>query len=141
MKIKDLETNKVVFEGGNNDFLSFVKSLIIAHGDLDFSVLGISDAREYIEDYCSDLEVVEYTEYQFFMFTQILILHLAAFGTNDEVHLEPYDILYSVFKQELEKYLESEYNNEKQSEHDCMVDYILDHLDTISITIADHCNI
>lgn len=82
-----------------------------------------------------------YTEYQFFMFSQILMLHLSAFGNNSEAHLEPYDLLYPIFKQELEKYLESEFNNEKQSEHDCMVDYVLAHLDTISITIADHVNI
>jgi hypothetical protein len=79
----------------------------------------------------------KYTEYQFFMFSQIMMLKLR--GTDAE--FEPYDLLYPIFKAEMEKFLESEYNNENKSEHDCMVDYLWAHSDRISLTIADHCNI
>lgn len=47
--------DKVIFTGDTNEFLRFVDKIRIENEDYDFSILGESDAREYIEDYCSNL--------------------------------------------------------------------------------------
>jgi hypothetical protein len=49
--------DKIIFQGGENDFIDFAKRIAIENEDFEFSVLGISDAMEYIEDYCSNLEI------------------------------------------------------------------------------------
>ena len=49
--------DKIIFQGGENDFIGFAKGIAIENEDFEFSVLGISDAMEYIEDYCSNLEI------------------------------------------------------------------------------------
>jgi hypothetical protein len=48
---------KVIFAGDTNEFLRFVDSIRIENEDHDFSILGESDAREYIEDYCGNLDM------------------------------------------------------------------------------------
>lgn len=50
--------NKVVFYGTEREFIDFVKQIVIKNGDSDYSVLGVSDAIEYIDDYCNDLNMV-----------------------------------------------------------------------------------
>lgn len=47
--------DKVIFTGNTNEFLRFVDRLRIENEDYDFSILGVSDAQEYIEDYCGNL--------------------------------------------------------------------------------------
>ena len=48
-----------VFTGNEREFIDFVKRIIIENEDFDFSVLGSSDAKEYIEDFCGNLEYIE----------------------------------------------------------------------------------
>jgi len=60
---------------------------------------------------------------------------------NECVEDAPYDITYPILVDELIKFLDSDFNDENQSEYDCMEDYINANSDTISITIADHYNI
>jgi hypothetical protein len=48
---------KNVFEGTETQFIDFMKSIVIENEDFDFSIIGSSDAREYLEDYCSNLEL------------------------------------------------------------------------------------
>jgi len=49
--------NKIVFNGNERNFLDFTKLIVIENMDYDYSVLGISDAIDYIEDYCDNLEI------------------------------------------------------------------------------------
>ena len=49
--------DKVIFTGNTNEFLRFVDKIRIENEDYDFSILGISDAIEYIEDYCGNLSL------------------------------------------------------------------------------------
>jgi hypothetical protein len=56
--IKNIIEDKVIFTGDTNEFLRFVDSIRIENEDYDFSILGESDAREYIEDCCSNLELI-----------------------------------------------------------------------------------
>lgn len=53
--------DKIIFEGSENDFIHFVKKIAVENEDFDYSVLGVSDAIEYIEDYCDNLELTEGT--------------------------------------------------------------------------------
>jgi hypothetical protein len=50
--------NTNVFEGNESQFIDFMKKIVIENGDYDFSIIGLSDAIEYLEDYCSNLELM-----------------------------------------------------------------------------------
>ena len=77
-----------------------------------------------------------FTLYQFYLFSQLFHLHL-----NDCIENEPYDLLFSIVENELYNFLKSEYNVDSKSEYDCMEDYLISNGDTISLTIADQCNL
>jgi hypothetical protein len=49
--------DKNVFEGNESQFIDFMKKIVIENEDYDFSIIGLSDAIEYLEDYCSNLEL------------------------------------------------------------------------------------
>jgi hypothetical protein len=49
--------DKNVFEGNENEFINFMRKIVIENEDYDFSIIGLSDAIEYLEDYCSNLEI------------------------------------------------------------------------------------
>ena len=80
-----------------------------------------------------DQKVKGYTEYQFFLFSQLFMIELDC--------EEPYDLVYPVIVEELKKFLDSDFNDETQTEYQCMADYLLSHADRISLTLADHINI
>jgi len=58
-KVTNNVENTIVFEGNEIEFIDFVKRIAIENEDFDFSVLGASDAKEYIEDYCDNLDLVK----------------------------------------------------------------------------------
>jgi hypothetical protein len=49
--------DKNIFEGNESQFIDFMKKIVIENEDYDFSIIGLSDAVEYLEDYCSNLEI------------------------------------------------------------------------------------
>jgi hypothetical protein len=49
--------DKNIFEGNESQFIDFMKKIVIENEDYDFSIIGLSDAIEYLEDYCSNLEI------------------------------------------------------------------------------------
>lgn len=58
-KILNNVENKIIFESSNDlEFIEFVRKIVIENEDYDFSVLGVSDAEEYIEEYCDNLELL-----------------------------------------------------------------------------------
>ena len=58
-KINNNVEDKVIGEFEDDlSFIEFVEKIVIENEDYNFSVLGVSDAIEYIEDYCSDLELI-----------------------------------------------------------------------------------
>lgn len=75
-------------------------------------------------------------EYQLYLFSQLFHATL-----KDCIEDEPYDLLFPIIVNELEKFEESDYNEESQSEYSCMAKYLSANADTISITISDHDNI
>ena len=74
-------------------------------------------------------------EYQLYLFSQLFHATL-----KDYIEDVPYDLLFSIIVNTLEKFEESDYNDENQSEYNCMAKYLSVNADTISITIADHSN-
>ncbi len=40
------------------EFIDKVREIVIENEDFDYSILGIADAEEYIEDYCGNLELI-----------------------------------------------------------------------------------
>jgi len=49
--------DKNIFEGNKSQFIDFIKKIVIENEDYDFSIIGLSDAIEYLKDYCSNLEL------------------------------------------------------------------------------------
>ncbi len=49
--------SKNVFEGNESQFIDFMRKIVIENEDYDFSIIGLSDAIEYLENYCSNLEI------------------------------------------------------------------------------------
>jgi hypothetical protein len=53
--INNLE-DKVIFESENEqEFIDFVNKIRIENEDYNLSILGLMDAIEYVENYCSNL--------------------------------------------------------------------------------------
>lgn len=55
--IKDTVEGGIVFRGSMDLFIAFVKSIVKDNRTEDYSILGVSDAVVYIDDYCNNLEV------------------------------------------------------------------------------------
>jgi len=49
--------DKNIFDGNSTDLISFVKKIVLENEDYNFSILGVSDAIEYIEDFCENLDI------------------------------------------------------------------------------------
>lgn len=57
--IKNID-DKVVFKNASDiAFIEFMRKIAIENEDFNFSILGVSDAEEYLEDYCDNLELTE----------------------------------------------------------------------------------
>ncbi len=50
--------DKNIFQGNEREFIEFVKVIVNENEDYEYSILGSSDAVEYIEDYCGNLELI-----------------------------------------------------------------------------------
>lgn len=50
---------KTIFKGNEREFIVFVEKIVIENEDFSYSVLGVSDAIEYIEVYCAELKLIE----------------------------------------------------------------------------------
>lgn len=52
--------DKIIAELKNDsEIINKVNEIRIENEDFDFSIIGVSDAIEYIEDFCGNLELVE----------------------------------------------------------------------------------
>ena len=52
--------DKTIFKGNERELIAFTEILVKENEDTNYSVLGISDAIEYIEDYCANLDLIEF---------------------------------------------------------------------------------
>ncbi len=51
------------------ELINKVRNIAVENEDFDFSILGISDAKEYIEEYCSNLDLLNDYEVKKFLDT------------------------------------------------------------------------
>jgi len=50
----------IIFENScDSELIHFVKMLTVENGDIDFSIIGCSDALEYINDICGNLKLYD----------------------------------------------------------------------------------
>ena len=49
------------------DLIYKVREIVAENGTSNFSVIGISDAKEYLEDYCEDLDLLDDSEVDRFL--------------------------------------------------------------------------
>ena len=57
-KVYNNVEGKIVFTGNESEFIDFMRKIAIENEDFDFSILGASDAKEYLKDYCDNLVLV-----------------------------------------------------------------------------------
>ena len=56
--VNNLDNKVIANLNSDAELIDKVSKIVIENEDFDFSILGISDAKEYIEDYCDNLELV-----------------------------------------------------------------------------------
>ena len=52
------DSEKTTVCNSDKEFIDFVNLIRIENEDFDFSILGVSDAMEYLEDYCDNLDLL-----------------------------------------------------------------------------------
>jgi len=56
--INNLDNKVIANLKNDSELIDKVSKIVIENEDFDFSVLGVSDAKEYIEDYCDNLDLL-----------------------------------------------------------------------------------
>ena len=56
--VNNIENKVIANLSTDVDLIYKVREIVTENGDSDFSVIGISDAKEYLEDYCSNLDLL-----------------------------------------------------------------------------------
>lgn len=51
-------SEKTTVCNSDKEFIDFVNLIRTENEDFDFSILGVSDAMEYLEDYCDNLTLL-----------------------------------------------------------------------------------
>ncbi len=54
----NIDAEKTTICNSDLELINFVKIIVIENQDFDFSILGVSDAIEYLEDYCYNLDLI-----------------------------------------------------------------------------------
>jgi len=57
--IHNILEEKDIFTGNERETIEFVKVIKLENEDSDFSILGISDTIEYIDNYCDNLTIIK----------------------------------------------------------------------------------
>jgi hypothetical protein len=54
-KIED----KIIFEGTEAEFIHLVRLIAVENEDEELSIISIGEAKDYIENYCDNLELIK----------------------------------------------------------------------------------
>lgn len=65
--VNNIESKVIATLSNDSELINKVNQIRIENEDFDFSFLGISDVKEYIEDYCSNLDLVIDSEVEQFL--------------------------------------------------------------------------
>ena len=66
--VNNIENKVIATLSNDSELINKVQAIILENEDVDFSVLGISDVKEYIEDYCHNLDLLIDSEVEQFLF-------------------------------------------------------------------------
>jgi hypothetical protein len=67
--VNNIENKIINLSSDDAELINFVNKIRIENEDFDFSILGISDAKEYIEEYCHNLDLLDDYEVKKFLDT------------------------------------------------------------------------
>ena len=67
--VNNIESKIINLSSDDTELINFVNKIRIENEDFDFSILGISDAKEYIEEYCDNLDLLDDYEVKKFLDT------------------------------------------------------------------------
>lgn len=67
--VNNIESEVIATLSNDSELINKVNQIRIENEDFDFSILGISDVKEYIEDYCANLELLDDYEVKKFLDT------------------------------------------------------------------------
>jgi hypothetical protein len=67
--VNNIENKVIANLISDAELINKVRNIAVENEDFDFSILGISDAKEYIEDYCSNLDLLDDYEVKKFLDT------------------------------------------------------------------------
>ena len=67
--VNNLDNKVIANLSSDAELINKVRNIAVENEDFDFSILGISDAIEYIEDYCSNLDLLIDSEVEQFLDT------------------------------------------------------------------------
>ena len=56
--VNNIENKVIANLTSDAELINKVRNIAVENEDFDFSILGISDAKEYIEEYCHNLDLV-----------------------------------------------------------------------------------
>jgi hypothetical protein len=60
MKVYNNVEDKVIFQSQiETEIIDFANMIRIENEDFDFSIIGMSDVKEYIMEYCDNLNLIE----------------------------------------------------------------------------------
>jgi hypothetical protein len=65
--VNNIENKVIATLDSDRELINKVDDIRVENEDVDFSVLGISDAKEYIEDYCHNLDLLIDSEVEQFL--------------------------------------------------------------------------
>ena len=65
--VNNLENKVIATSDSDRELIDKVDDIRVENEDVNFSVLGISDAKEYIEDYCDNLDLLIDSEVEQFL--------------------------------------------------------------------------
>jgi hypothetical protein len=54
----NIDGEKTTTLNSDAEFIDFVRKIVIENEDYDFSIIGVSDAKEYLESYCPNLTLL-----------------------------------------------------------------------------------
>ena len=65
--VNNIENKVIATFDSDIELIYVVDNIRVENEDVDFSVLGISDAKEYIEEYCANLDLLDDDEVEEFL--------------------------------------------------------------------------
>ena len=70
--VNNIENKVIANLSNDSELINKVQAIVLENEDVDFSVLGISDAKEYIEGYCDNLDLLIDSEVEQFLEDQAI---------------------------------------------------------------------